>query len=175
MELISEDVMQSTIRFVNNFDSKNAQDKYMQTLIEKKELHRKRPRSAEPKKREFTFIYHIKIEGVRRKVCKIAFCSIHGISQKQVRRLCDLLKTNEQPIDQRGKSDGSRSNALSGDTLTKVREHIESFPVKCVHYYNNDTSSYYLDEKLNVKIMHTLYEQKYPDYPVLLKIFPRKF
>ncbi|KAL3288705.1 hypothetical protein HHI36_003140 [Cryptolaemus montrouzieri] len=97
------------------------------------------------------------------KVCKKAFCSIHGISVKQVRRLCDSLKTNEQPIDKRGKSEGSRSNSLFADTLTKVREHIKPFP-EYVHYYNKDTSSYYLDEKLNVKIMHTLYKRKDRDH-----------
>lgn len=175
MQDISEDVRQSTIHFVNNFDSKNAQDTYLQTLIEKREIQRKRPRSEEPKKREFTYIYHFKIKGVKTKVCKKAFCGIHGISEKQVRRLCDLLKTNKQPIDHRGKSEGSRTNAVAGDTLTKIREHIESFPVKCVHYYNKDTSSYYLDEKLNLKIMHTIYQQKYPDYPVKYKFYLKYF
>lgn len=175
MQDISEDVRQSIIHFVNNFDSKNAQDTYLQTLIEKREIQRKRPRSEGPKKREFTYIYHIKIKGVKNKVCKKAFCGIHGISEKQVRRLCDLLKTNKQPIDHRGKSEGSRTNAVAGDTLTKIREHIESFPVKCVHYYNKDTSSYYLDEKLNLKIMHTIYQQKYPDYPVKYKFYLKYF
>jgi hypothetical protein len=36
MELVSEDVMKSTVQFVNKFDSKNAQDTYLQSLIEKK-------------------------------------------------------------------------------------------------------------------------------------------
>ena len=61
MELISEDAMKSTILFINKFDSKNALDTYLQSLIEKKDIQRKRPRSEEPKKKEFTFIYHIKI------------------------------------------------------------------------------------------------------------------
>ena len=89
MELISEDVMKSTTQFVNKFDSKNALDTYLQSLIEKKNIQRKLPRSEEPKKKEFTFIYHIKINGVYlnviNKVCKKAFCSMHGISMKQVR------------------------------------------------------------------------------------------
>ena len=38
-------------------------------------------------------------------------------------------------------------------------------------YYNKDASCYYVDEKLNVKIMHTLYEQKYPDHPVKYKFY----
>ena len=66
-------------------------------------------------------------------MCKKAFCSMHGISMKQVRRLPVFLKRNEQPIDHRGKSEGSQSNALPGDTLPKLQEHIESFPVKYVH------------------------------------------
>ena len=175
MELISEDAMKSTIQFINKFDSKNALDTYLQSLIEKKDIQREHPRSEEPKKNEFTFIYHIKKNGVKKKVCKKAFCSMHGISMKQVRRLCVFLKRNEQPIDHRGNSEGSRSNALPGDTLTKVREHIESLSVIYVHYYNKDASSYYLDEKLNVKIMHTLYEQKYPDYPVKYKFYLKYF
>ncbi|XP_065672454.1 uncharacterized protein LOC136090189 [Hydra vulgaris] len=107
MELVSEDVMKSTIQFVNKFDSKNALDTYLQSLIEKKEIERRRFRSEKPKKKEFSFIYHTNIEGVRKKVCKKAFCSMHGISMKQVRRLCICLKKKEQPMDHRGKSQGS--------------------------------------------------------------------
>ncbi|CAH1106461.1 unnamed protein product [Psylliodes chrysocephalus] len=125
MKTISEDNIQSSICFINNFDSKNVQDTYLQALIEKQEIHRKRPKSEVPKNRQFTFKYHIKIEGGKLEVCKKAFSSIHGISEKQVRRLCILLKTNEQPIDHRGKSQGSRSNAISGDTLSKIWEHTE--------------------------------------------------
>ena len=63
---------------------------------------------------------------------------------------------------------------MPGDALTKVREHIESFPFKYVHYYNKDTSSY-LDGKLNVKITYLLYEQKYPDHPVKYKFYLKYF
>ena len=101
MELIFEDVMKSTTQFVNKFVSKNSLDTYLQSLIEKKDLKRKRPRSEEPKKKEFTFIYHIKVNGVRKKVCKKAFCSMHGISMKQVRCLCVFLTRNKHPIDSR--------------------------------------------------------------------------
>ena len=40
----------------------------------------------------------------------------------------------EQLTGHRGNSEGSRCNALPGDKLAKVQEHIESFPVTCVHY-----------------------------------------
>ena len=73
MEHISEVAMKSTIQFINKFDSKNSLDTYLQSLIEKKDIQRKRPRSEEPEKKEFTFIYHIKINGVRKKVCKKVF------------------------------------------------------------------------------------------------------
>ena len=61
-----------------------------------------------------------------------------GLSIKQVRYLCVFSKRNEQPIDHRSISEESRCNAFPGDTLTKVREHMESFPVEYVHYYNKD-------------------------------------
>ena len=138
MEFISEDVMKSTKQLFNKFYSKDALDTYLHSLIEKKDTQRKRRRSEEPKKKEFTFIYHIKINNFRKKVYKKAFCSMHGISMKQVRRLCIFLKRNEQPLDHRDKSEGSWCNVLPGNTLTKVREHIELFPVKYVHYYNKD-------------------------------------
>ena len=99
MELISGDVMKSNTQFVNKFDSKNTLDTYLQSLNENKDIQRKCPRSEEPKKKEFTFIYHIRTNGVRKKVCKKAFCSMHRISMKQVRHLCVFLKRNEQPID----------------------------------------------------------------------------
>ena len=68
MELISEDVMKSSTTFVNKFGSKNAPDTYLQSFIGKKDVKRKRPRYEDPKKKEFTFIYHIKINGVRKVV-----------------------------------------------------------------------------------------------------------
>ena len=48
MEPISEDAMKSTLQFINKFDSKNALDTYLQSLIEKKDIQRKRPKSEEP-------------------------------------------------------------------------------------------------------------------------------
>lgn len=51
----------------------HTQHTYLQALIEKKEIQRKRPRSEEPKKREFTFIYYIKLDEVKKKCARKHF------------------------------------------------------------------------------------------------------
>ena len=84
---MSEDVMKSTTQFVNKFYRKNTLDTYLQSLIEKKDIYRKCPlKNLRKKNLPCYYLYHIKINGVRKKVCKKAFCSKHGISMKQVRR-----------------------------------------------------------------------------------------
>lgn len=125
-------------------------------------------------------MYHISLNGQRIAVCKQAFISLHGISPKIVRRLCLLLVANESPKDKRGTSIGSRHNAITGEICLSIKQFIDSFDIKEVHYSNNTTKKY-LPANLNVRIMYDMYINKFPNmkdkvkYTFFLKYFKENY
>lgn len=77
------------LEYINSFDEKNAQDIYIQNLIEVEDVKDKRKYSTEPNKpQKHTFSYYnVNKNGQRMQVCKITFIGLHGISHKRVWRL----------------------------------------------------------------------------------------
>lgn len=149
----------------------------MQALIECKPISRRRPRSnpesAKPK--SHTFKYSVSSSSGKVNVCKAAFVSIHGISVDRVRRLTYLLTLGKSPKDKRGKQ--TPANAKPGEVVRLIEEHIRSFPVKNAHYTGRDY--HYLSEKLDIKKMHQLLLDKYPEcsvkYSFYRQVFREKF
>lgn len=130
-ENVSKENINNILAKMNSFKDKNSQDSYLQSLIEVVDIKRERKYNMDnPKVRAMNFRYHISIEGNRKKVCKNAFLSLHGVGEKHVRRLNHLLIVDAQPIDMRGKSVNSRHNVIPGSTCSLIKEHIESFQTK---------------------------------------------
>lgn len=159
-----------------DFDTKNEQDAYLQALIECKLVARKRPRISDiAKPKSYTYKYSVSSSSGKFTVCKLAFVSIHGISLDRVRRLSTLLSLGKSPKDRRGKQ--TPGNAKPGEVVRLVEEHIRSFPVKNAHYTSRDY--HYLSEKLDIKKMHQLLLQQYPEcsvkYSFYRKIFKERF
>ncbi|KAI4463240.1 tc5 transposase dna-binding domain [Holotrichia oblita] len=122
---------------------------------------RKRPRTADPQKSKlhlFAYKYWISHTQGKQTVCKDAFKSVHGVTDDRVRRLTKLLAEDKVPKDLRGIS--LSGNSKSRELIDRIKWHIESFPVKDCHYTSR--SYRYLSEKLNVKIMHQLFLEKFP-------------
>lgn len=160
-------------------DTKNEQDAYLINLIAIEPVKQRRPRmdatdSSKPS-RGASFSYHVSTSSGSTQVCKKGFIHMHGVTNDRVRRLCSLLVKGESPKDMRGK--GISANAISDHVVKCVMEHISSFPNKTSHYSNKDYS--YLSERLNLKIMHDLFIQTYPDlnvkYGFYRKIFQERF
>jgi hypothetical protein len=146
---------------------KNEHDTFLQGLIELKPIQRRRPRSEESVKSTPTnFAYHVLKNSDRVLVCKQAFMSLHAISHIQVQRLTTLLAAGQSPKDLRGLHN-NRPRAISDTIVLKIKEHIESFPLKTSHY--SAKTKHYLDATLNVKTMHNLFVKKFPDMQHLLK------
>ncbi|KAK4880397.1 hypothetical protein RN001_008543 [Aquatica leii] len=86
-----------------------------------------------------------------------------------------LLCNNETPEDKRGKN--VESNLMGEQYREEIREHISCFPIKTSHYSNKDYK--YLDARLNVKIMYSLFKEKYTNSPVkysyYIKFFKQNF
>lgn len=166
----------SILQTLHDFERKTEQDVFLQGLLTKVDVRRKRPRTDNPKSRACNILYSVFCDGQKHKVCKKAFLSLYGVSQKRIRRLISLLVAGETPKENRGKSKNSRTKAVPGAIIEKVHEHITSFPVKEARYANRNIK--YLNAELTVKIMHSLFCTKYQDIKVnlwfLFKIFQRK-
>lgn len=153
------------LNFILSFTNNNEQDVYLQGLIQTSNKDDHEQIIPNPGQQI------INIDNKRRNICKKDFLSLFGIFDKRVRRLASLLVKNEIPHDKRGEN--IKGNATSSDICLQIREHIDSLPKKEVHYYGK--SSQYLDAQLNVKIMHKLFNEKYPDTSVKYKFYNNFF
>lgn len=138
-----------------------------------KAVSTRRPRKQEPKVRSCNYAYFVEVNGQRSLVCKSAFISLLGISAKRVRRLAALLSEGKSPHENRGKSIGSRVRAITGDVIEKIKTHIESFEVKMTHYANREIK--YLKAGLNVKTMHLLFQNMFPEEKVTYQFYLKYF
>lgn len=142
--------------------TKNEQDIYLQGQIEVCSVQRRTTNTRENEKRARSYNHFIKIDGKNVKVCQKAFLSIHAVSKQRVQRIKLLLCNNQTPEDKRGKN--AKSNVIGEQYREEMRQHISCFPVKTSHYSNKEYN--YLDAQLNVKIMYSLFREKYPNSPV---------
>lgn len=176
-------------------ESKNVQDTYLQSLIEKRECKRRRKLSKQPeteqteneeaqagpsrmttvsqqKVKNHFFTYNIKVNGKIQEVCKNTFIKLHGITANRVRRLCNLLVAMKSPKDQRGIS--RSGNAIPGEICAMIHNQISRFEVRETHYGGRQKQ--YLDARLNVKTMHEMFLKDHPEYENKIKYsFYRKF
>lgn len=162
-----------------SFNTKNEQDGYLQGQISVVEIKQRRPRrpvsdTTRPS-RGSSYEYNISTCSGKYQVCKLAFANIHGITIDRIRRLCSLLSQGKAPIDKRGLN--TPGNAKDGALIQAVKQHIESFPQKISHYASQEC--HYLDARLNVKIMHSMFRAKHPyldvKYSFYIKIFKEQF
>ncbi|CAH1968225.1 unnamed protein product [Acanthoscelides obtectus] len=159
---------------------KNERDTFLQGLIEVTTISRRRGRvqaNAKPKSASFKYSI-LESSGNRVAVCKRAFMSIYGVSHMQIQRLTTLLVTGASPRDLRGLHN-NRPRSKSDEVLIRIREHIERFPRKSTHY--SSRVHQYLDARLNVKTMHSLFIKENPDlqhdvkYEFYLKYFKENY
>lgn len=136
--------------------SKTEQDVYLQSLMEIASVERERPRGESSKPREFNIRYHILHNGKRTRVCKKAFIQTYSCSPKRCYRLSHLLKNNTTPTDKRGKN--VSGNAIPGSVISKIRDHIESYPRKKEHYTGKDKE--FLAANLNIKLIYSMFVEK---------------
>jgi hypothetical protein len=75
------------------------------------------PRKEDPMAININFKYSVSIGNKKQNVCK-TFISLHGITDKQVHRLCVLLVGCEIPRDKRGTN--AKANAVPGYVCKKT-------------------------------------------------------
>lgn len=123
----------------------------------------------------FSCVYSINSASGRVTVCKQMFMKLYGVTSERLRRINLLLNLGKVPVDGRGQ--GAPRNTVSAAIRKMVIGYIQSFPTKGAHYTGQEYK--YLNEKLDIKIMHNLYKRKHPENPVSYwyyrKVFKQEF
>lgn len=130
-----------------------------------------RPRNDDPKSRKCNYKFFVSKGALKVQVCKLAFISLHGVTEGRIRRLCNLLLEGQSPCDKRGKN--PKHNVIPGNVCQKIHSHIESFPKKRTHYAGKQIE--YLDARLDVKTMNSLFMQSNPNLPVKYEFYLKYF
>ncbi|VEN61902.1 unnamed protein product [Callosobruchus maculatus] len=179
MQQFTEEEKKDVMSKLYNRTTKNEQDTYLQGLMEVRPIQRHRIRGAENKQeRKSNFSYFVMKGPNRIPVCKQAFISLHAITHWQVQRLNTLLLAAKSPKDLRGRHN-NRPRAICDEWTQKIKKHIDAFPVKVSHYSSKIIR--YLDASLDVRKMHNLFVNKYPElenlvkYEFYLKYFKENF
>ena len=109
-------------------------------------------------KKEKSRSYHFdNKEGTKIRVCKQFFlktlCISHGPVDTALSGKNEIGIFNQE--DKRGHKEPP--NKTKPDILAKIKEHIESFPTVDSHYCRSSTTRKYLDSKLSIAKMYSLY------------------
>lgn len=159
-----------------------AQNMYLARCAVPMQPKSRRARNEVPRPRRVTFEYFVEVQREnmteRVRLCQQAFLSFHGIKRSRLQR---KVQNDRQDLrDNRGKH-RRRPNTLSPYVLRQIRHHIASFPARESHYSRKkNVRKKYLDSRLNVRVMHRLFIERYPSmrclsYTKYLEVFNRKF
>ena len=113
----------------------NLQTAYLQRMIIQQPIKRKRTTNVESRKTH-SMTYTVEYLKVKYTICKIAFLSIHGISQKRAEIARKKINNAGSTVkDQRGL--GPNPNAKPKDAVDLVHKHIQQLKVMSSHYTRN--------------------------------------
>ncbi|CAH1982558.1 unnamed protein product [Acanthoscelides obtectus] len=126
--------------------------RYVKT-VEKKHVKRTDSKS----RRNHSRTYQLLVNNKEITVCKTMFLNKYGISEQWVTTaLGKIGETGTLEEDRRGKH-LTRPNKIDGGVLNRIREHIQLFPVVPSHYTRKKSTKMYLEDGINISIMHRLY------------------
>lgn len=110
-------------------------------------------------RKNYTFIYNVRVNGRITQICKNAFLQVFGVTESRIRRICDLLVHSKIPCDLRGKN---RSvNTIEPDVREKIHSHILTFQVREI--FHEGRLKKYLDPGLNIVKMHDMFLRDNPE------------
>ncbi len=158
------------------FETKNEQDTFLQSCIKLKDIARRRNnRKNEQNVKTVSCKFKVTSSVNEFRVCRQGLVKLFGVSVERIKRLINLQKKGEAPIDKRGKH--AAANAISNEIIQTIISHISSFPADDAHY--KSTGYLYLNQRLNVALMYQLFKKKHPNvfasYYTYLKIFSTRF
>lgn len=169
-DMVAEQERKHILQGFLSMESKNHQDIFLQGLITCRDAARRKSENIRVNK-DKTFSYSVMVGNKRQKVCHAAFLSIYAVTKDRVKRLRDLLRKGEIPVDRRGKQPSTK--ALNVDLITKAIQHISQFPTKESHY--SSRTILYLPAQLSVKKMYRMFKEQNPDTTLKYEYYNRIF
>lgn len=123
------------------------------------EPQRRRARKADAKERQTVRSFYFEKGGKKIRICQAFFLKTLAISNGPL--INAFQNKNSSGVyaeeDKRGKH--RPINKTSDDQISKIKQHIESFPITESHYVRKSSSRKYLDSKLSIAKMYALYEE----------------
>ena len=111
------------------------------------------------KKRMVSRSFSLETGGTKSIVCKKFFRATLDIGEAYINHaLKQKSEGRFQGIDNRGRH--SPANKTPREKLTKIREHIESFPAIEAHYTRKDSNRKFLGPELNIRKMYEEYSDE---------------
>ena len=118
-----------------------------------KETRKKRCYTKQESRRKYTRKYYIG----EKEICKKAFLKTLQINQNRIDLALQKTSNNMEIVDERGTKSGGK-NKCTEDQVSKIIEHINSFPKYVSHYCRKETNANFLSPDLNLNKMYDLYK-----------------
>ncbi|KAK4874033.1 hypothetical protein RN001_013393 [Aquatica leii] len=176
----------SIIKHFNSLKTHDEQNLYLGGLTTHDFVRRHRSRQVNDEDvqyHSFSYSYRVRVErntsAVEVPICYKAMLVLHGISVKRLQNTqLQLVTVGHVEPDKRGRH-SNRRHKLREDTKNAGYEHIKSFKERKAHYSLRDSERIYLPEELNVKKMHRMFLEDYPNkkisYETYRTIFVTEF
>ncbi|KAF2888897.1 hypothetical protein ILUMI_17276 [Ignelater luminosus] len=107
--------------------------------------------NVDNKQKFSTYKYFLVIDNTRIEICKKTFIAVHGVTERRVYRICNLLRQGTAPHDKRGEN----RSGNAAEVLLRIHEHIKSYPTHISHYSGKEKK--YLDA-----ILYEMFKTKHP-------------
>lgn len=138
----------------------NSKDTWQYICMHVKKVPKKEATRGDDSRRNFSFKYTFRVNGSDVPVCKTMFLSTLSISNTVVETAFSKLGEGGSISPSKvGKTRTKNPRAIPEELKNSVRQHIGLFPKVESHYVRKDTQREYLDEKLNISVMHKAYLQ----------------
>lgn len=178
-DTIGLDKIERVFKLFWNIGEYNLQNQHLSQLVKTSDVKHSRVKER-PSRSLRRMHYNVICDGITFPICRKAFLSIHGISEKRVRIL--LNKTGSSGViepDKRGKQ--APITKISEEDTIKINEHLATIPTVSNHYSRQKSPHRkYFSSDLNIKSLYLLYEEwlknNYPSKnPVKLSFYRNYF
>lgn len=130
----------------------NAKKAYVKSLVDQIVPQRCRAKGKELKRHE-TFLYHLKLNGIRKQVCKKMFLNTLGLGEKQVRGWVSKPNKSSTTI--------PKNKNVKGGDVSFARKFLTDIPKLPSHYCRADTKKHYLEPIFRTKThLYEVYQEK---------------
>ena len=167
--------------FIEYWDlgSVDSRRNYLATLITPKNPSRTRQRDEGGENirvRDVTYEHALEIRMKRHPICQRCFLRVFGETKKFLELLQKKKKETASGVirgDRRGTTPNPRRT--KEEELSKIDDHIKSFPAYESHYSRAHSTKKYLPSTLTLAKMYSLFKERYPESSVTRSTYEKRF